>query len=214
MERTGADALPIVMLMTFLMGLVTAFQAAVQLKQVGANIFVADLVGISMTRELGPLMTAVIAAGRSGAAFAAELGTMRVSEEIDALHTLELDPFRFLVFPRVLALVLVVPLLTLVANAVGILGGMVVGYLSLDLSFAAYLNETRTAIDAWDVFSGVLKASTFALAIGLIACQRGLATQGGAEGVGRSTTSAVVTILFSLIIIDSAFTMVFHVFDL
>ncbi len=123
MERAGADGLPIVLMINFLVGLVTAFQAAIQLKQFGANIFVADLVGLSITRELAPLMTAIIVAGRSGAAFSAELGTMRVSEEIDALRTLGLDPFHFLVFPRVLALVLVLPLLTMLADLVGVAGG-------------------------------------------------------------------------------------------
>jgi phospholipid/cholesterol/gamma-HCH transport system permease protein len=137
MERAGADGLPIVLMINFLVGLVTAFQAAIQLKQFGANIFVADLVGLSVTRELAPLMTAIIVAGRSGAAFSAELGTMRVSEEIDALRTLGLDPYHFLVFPRILALVLVLPLLTMLADLVGIAGGLLVALLGLDLSVSA-----------------------------------------------------------------------------
>jgi phospholipid/cholesterol/gamma-HCH transport system permease protein len=213
MERSGADALPIVALITFLTGLVTAFQAAIQLHRVGADIFVADAVALSMARELGPLMTAIIAAGRSGAAFAAELGTMRVSEEIDALHTLGLDPQRYLVLPRLLALVTMLPLLTLLADAIGIAGGLVVAVASLDLVPIAYLEETRKALTSWDVFSGLLKAVVFAFAIGLVACQRGLATRGGAEGVGRATTSAVVTALFFLILLDAVFAVVFHVFD-
>lgn len=214
MARAGADAVPIVFLITFLMGLIMAFMAAVQLRQVGANIFVADLVALSMTREFGPLMTAIIAAGRSGAAFAAELGTMEVSEEIDALHTLGLDPQRFLVLPRLLGLCAMLPLLTLLADALGVAGGMVVAYLSLDITPVAFLTQAESAIDLWDVYSGVLKSLFFAAAIGVIACQRGLATRGGAEGVGRSTTSAVVVTLFALIAIDSAFTVLFHVFDL
>jgi phospholipid/cholesterol/gamma-HCH transport system permease protein len=171
-------------------------------------------VALSITRELGPLMTAIIVAGRSGAAFSAELGTMKVSEEIDALRTLGLDPYLFLVFPRVIALVLVVPLLTLLADIVGILGGLLVGLLSLDLTVHAYLLETQNRLALWDVGSGMLKSVVFALAVALIACQRGLATQGGAEGVGRATTSAVVTSLFALVVIDALFTVLFNAFGL
>ncbi len=214
MERTGADAVPIVLLINFLIGFVMAFQGAVQLKQFGANIFVADLVGASMTRELGPLMTAIIVCGRSGAAFAAELGSMKVSEEIDALRTMGFGTMRYLVLPRALALVLVMPILTLLADFVGILGGLVVGLLSLDLTIAGYVLETRKALHPWDVYSGLIKSGVFALAIALIACQQGLATTGGAEGVGRRTTSSVVTILFSLILLDAGFTVLFHAFNL
>jgi phospholipid/cholesterol/gamma-HCH transport system permease protein len=210
MERAGADGLPIVVMINFLVGLVTAFQAAIQLKQFGANIFVADLVGLSVTRELAPLMTAIIVAGRSGAAFSAELGTMRVSEEIDALRTLGLDPYHFLVFPRVVALVLVVPLLTILADVVAIAGGLLVAMLSLDLTINAYLIETQQAVQLWDVFSGLVKTVFFAGGIALIACQRGLATSGGAEGVGRATTSAVVTSLFAIVLGDAFFTVLFN----
>jgi len=214
MERTGADAVPIVVLINFLVGFVMAFQGAAQLKQFGANIFVADLVGLSVTRELGPLMTAIIVCGRSGAAFAAEIGTMKVSEEIDALRTMGFGPYRYLVMPRALALFLVLPLLTLIADAVGIAGGLVVGLLSLDLTVVGYLSETRKAIATWDVFSGVLKSAVFAIAIALVSCQQGFATSGGAEGVGRRTTSSVVTILFALILLDALFTLFFHYFGL
>ncbi len=214
MERTGADAVPIVVLINFLVGFVMAFQGAIQLKQFGANIFVADLVGLSVVRELGPLMTAIIVCGRSGAAFAAELGTMKVSEEIDALRTMGFGPMRYLVLPRALALMLVLPMLTLLADLVAIGGGLLVGILSLDLSVSAYLTETQKALSVWDVFSGVLKSIVFALAISLISCQQGFATTGGAEGVGRRTTSSVVSILFSLILIDAAFTVFFYFFHL
>jgi phospholipid/cholesterol/gamma-HCH transport system permease protein len=214
MERAGADGVPIVLLISFLVGLVTAFQAAVQLRQFGANIFVADLVALSITRELGPLMTAIIVAGRSGAAFSAELGTMKVSEEIDALRTLGLDPYLFLVFPRVIALVLVMPLLTVMADIVGILGGLLVALLGLDLTAHAYLLETHKALALWDVGSGGLKSVVFAFSVALIACQRGLATSGGAEGVGRSTTSAVVSSLFALVVLDALFTVLFNAFGL
>ena len=212
MERAGADSLPIVLMINFLVGLVTAFQAAVQLKQFGANIFVADLVGLSVTRELAPLMTAIIVAGRSGAAFSAELGTMRVSEEIDALRTIGLDPYGFLVFPRVITLVLVLPLLTILADVIGIAGGLLVAMLGLDLTSNAYLIETQKAVGLWDVFSGCLKTVFFGLNIALIACQRGLAARGGAEGVGRATTSAVVTSLFAIVVVDAIFTVLFNAF--
>jgi phospholipid/cholesterol/gamma-HCH transport system permease protein len=213
MNRTGADAVPIVLLINFLIGFAMAFQSAVQLKQFGANIYVANLVGLAITRELGPLMTAIIVAGRSGAAFAAELGTMKVSEEIDALRTMGLGPLRFLVFPRLLALVLVIPVLTLFADMVGITGGLLVGIVNLDLTIVGYINQTARAVSVWDVFQGVLKSGVFGLAIGVISCHHGLATSGGAEGVGRRTTAAVVTSLLAIIVIDAAFTLLFFVLD-
>ncbi len=214
MERTGADAVPIVILINFLVGFVMAFQGAVQLKQFGANIFVADLVGLSISRELGPLMTAIIICGRSGAAFAAELGTMTVSEEIDALRTMGFGPMRFLVLPRAFALMLVAPILTLVADIVGFVGGLFVAIMSLDLTVLGYFSETQKALAVWDVFSGLIKSFVFALVIALIACQQGLATTGGAEGVGRRTTAAVVATLFALILVDAAFTLFFYAFNL
>jgi phospholipid/cholesterol/gamma-HCH transport system permease protein len=214
MERTGVDAVPIVVLINFLVGFVMAFQGAVQLKQFGANIFVADLVGLSVARELGPLMTAIIVCGRSGAAFAAELGTMRVSEEIDALQTLGFGPVRYLVLPRAFGLMLVMPVLTLIADLFGILGGLVVGLISLDLTTTSYLIETKKAVALWDVGSGLLKSVVFAGAIAVISCQQGFATSGGAEGVGRRTTASVVAILFALILIDAGFTVFFYEFHL
>lgn len=213
-SRTGADAVPIVLLINFLLGFVMGFQSAVQLKQFGANIYVADLVGLSITRELAPLMTAIIVCGRSGAAFAAELGTMKVSEEVDALRTMGLGPLRYLVLPRIVGLVLVLPLLTLFGDLVGITGGLVVGLVSLDLNVTSYIQETRLAVHAWDVLQGLVKAGVFAVAIGVVSCQQGLATSGGAEGVGRRTTAAVVSSLFALILIDACFTLVFHAFGL
>jgi phospholipid/cholesterol/gamma-HCH transport system permease protein len=209
MERAGADAVPIVVLINFLIGFVMAYQGALQLEQFGASIFVADLVGLSVTRELAPLMTAIIVCGRTGAAFAAELGTMKVSEEVDALRTLGFMPLRYLVIPRVVGLLLVAPLLTLIADAVGILGGLVVGALALDITPQAYWVQTLSAVKPWDVLSGALKSVVFAGTIAVISCQQGLATAGGAEGVGRRTTSAVVWVLFSLILLDAAFTVLF-----
>lgn len=207
MERAGADAVPIVLLINFLIGFVMAYQSALQLRQFGANIFVADLVGVAMTRELGPLMTAIIVCGRSGASFAAELGTMKVSEEVDALRTLGIAPLRYLILPRVCGLVLAVPLLTLLADAVGIAGGALVAVTQLDLTAAAFFTELRQAVQLSDVLSGLAKSVVFAAAIAIIACQQGLATSGGAEGVGRRTTGAVVMILFVLILIDAVFTV-------
>jgi len=211
MERAGADAVPIVVLINFLVGLAMAFQAAAQLKRFSANILVADLIGISVTRELGPLMTAIVICGRSGAAFAAEIGFMQVNEEIDALRTMGFGPMRYLVLPRSLALLIVVPLLTLLADLAGMLGGLVVGLLSLDLTMSGYLRETIRVVSLWDFSSGLIKSEIFALAIVMIACQQGLATRGGAEGVGRRTTATVVVTLFTLILIDATATVFFRV---
>jgi len=212
-EKTGADAVPIVLLINFLVGFVMAFQSARQLRMFGANIYVADLVGISLTRELAPLMTAIIVCGRSGAAFAAELGSMKVNEEIDALRTLGLTPFGWLVVPRVVALVLVVPILTIIADFVGVSGGLLVGVINLDLTPHGYLIETIHAVKGWDVVTGLLKSVAFSVAIALIACQQGFAAKGGAEGVGKRTTSTVVTSLFAIVIIDALFTVIFRAFD-
>lgn len=209
MEQAGADGLPISGLINFLVGLIMGFQAAIQLQRFGADIFIADLVGLSMTRELGPLMTAIIVAGRSGAAFAAELGTMKVSEEIDALRTLGLDPQRFLVFPRVIALAAMVPLLTIIGDFLGCAGGLVIAVTKLGLPPRMYMSELEEAVDLWDIGGGLVKSVVFAVVITFISCQRGLATRGGAAGVGSSTTSAVVLILFSLVALDTVFSVVY-----
>jgi len=214
MERTGVDAIPIVVLINFLVGFVVAYQAAAQLRPLGAEIYVADLVGLSITREMAPLMTAIIVCGRSGAAFAAELGSMKVSEEIDALRTMGFGPVRYLVLPRMVALVLVMPVLTLIGDFVGIMGGFLVASHSLDITLTAYITEMQTVVFLWDIVSGLVKSMVFGGAICLIACQQGFATTGGAEGVGRRTTSAVVSILFSLIVIDAAFTVFFEAYGL
>jgi phospholipid/cholesterol/gamma-HCH transport system permease protein len=180
----------------------------------GANIYVADLVGLSITRELAPLMTAIIVAGRSGAAFAAEIGAMKVGEELDALRTIGLRPFAWLVVPRTIALLVVVPILVLLADLVGVLGGLFVGVTSLDLTAQGYLVQTKKAVELWDVEHGLIKSIAFALAIALISCQQGFSASGGAEGVGRRTTSTVVTCLFALVLLDALFTVVFRMFDL
>ncbi len=213
-ERAGADGAPIVLLVNFLVGFIMALQSAAQLERFGAELFVADLVGLAMIRELAPLMAAIIVAGRSGAAFAAELASMRVSEEVDALKTIGLDPQGYLVVPRILALFLVLPLLTVLSDLVGCIGGLVVAVTSLDLAPEVYLRGLRAAIDLSDVAVGVIKSFAFALAIALISCQRGLAARGGATAVGEATTSSIVSILLSLILLDVGFTSLFAALEI
>lgn len=210
MARSGQDALPIVALISFLMGLITAFQAAVQLQQFGADIYVANLVGLSITRELGPLMTAIIAAGRAGAAFAAEIGTMKVSEEVDALAAMGLDRTRFLVTPKLIALVVMLPCLTLFADLVGILGGLFVANLGLDIPSQVYFRQMALYMTFDDIQVGLIKSVVFAILIALVGCLRGFQASGGAESVGRITTSAIVSGIFSIIVADAVFTVLFY----
>ncbi len=213
-ERHGADGVPITLMIGFLIGLITAFQAAVQLAKFGADVFMAELLSISITRELGPLMTAIVLAGRSGAAIAAELGTMKVGEEVDALDTLGLDPMRFLVLPRILAVSLVAPLLTLLCDVVGVGAGLLIAVVQLDLGWQGFLISIESALSFSDVFGGLFKAWVFGIIIATLACERGLATRGGAEGVGRATTGAVVAILFHLIAADAMFAMLFNLWGI
>ncbi len=210
MARSGQDALPIVALISFLMGLITAFQAAVQLQQFGADIYIANLVGLSITRELGPLMTAIIAAGRSGAAFAAEIGTMKVSEEVDALAAMGLDRTRFLVTPKLIAMVLMLPCLTLFADVVGILGGLLVANIGLELPAQVYFRQMALYMTFGDVRLGLIKSVIFAILIAGVGCLRGFQARGGAESVGRITTSAIVSGIFSIIVADAIFTVLTH----
>ncbi|SMC25201.1 phospholipid/cholesterol/gamma-HCH transport system permease protein [Desulfacinum hydrothermale DSM 13146] len=212
-QQSGPEAVPIVFLVSFLMGLIMAFQAAVQLRQFGANIFVADLVSLALTRELGPLMTAIILAGRSAAAFAAEIGTMKVNEEVDALTVMGFEITEFLVMPKVVALAVSGPLLTVFANASGILGGIVVGVLSLDLTPASFILEVWQILTVGDVAGGLVKSLAFAVVVALVGCFRGLQTERTADSVGRMTTSAVVTSIFLIILTDAVFTIIFHVFS-
>jgi phospholipid/cholesterol/gamma-HCH transport system permease protein len=214
LERAGTDGIPIVVVLNFLLGFVMGYQATRVLKMYGANVFVADIVGVSVTRELAPLMTAIIVAGRSGAAFAAELGTMRVSEEIDALRTMGFQPMPYLVVPRILTLAIITPLLTLIADVVAVFGGLVVAATTLDLTPAGYLAELRLAVENPDVWTGLVKSVAFGIAIAIIGCQQGLATRGAASGVGRGTTATVVYCLFALVVIDTLFTMLFRGFGL
>ena len=214
MERAGADGVPIIVLINFLVGLIIALQAAFQLERFGANIFIADLVGLSIVREMAPLMTAIVVAGRSGAAYAAELGTMKVNQEVDALRTLGFDPQRFLVLPRLLALGIVVPMLTAISMVVGIFGGLIIGVQHLGLTTLAFMVELQGAVGFVDVAGGLFKAGVFAVTIGFVACQRGLSTRGGAAEVGSSTTSAVVVVLFFLVVLDAVFSLLFNLFGI
>lgn len=208
-ENAGVNALPIVALISFLMGLIMAFQSAVPMRQFGVEIFVADLVALSMLRELGPLMTAIILAGRSGSAFAAEIGTMKVNEEINALTTMGLDPVRFLVVTRVIAAVTMMPLLTVFANLMGLVGGSVV-LLSMDYPLVTYVQEVLGAVHLKDLFSGLAKAVVFGVLVAGIGCLRGLQTRTGASAVGLSTTSAVVSGIVLIVLADGVFSVVFY----
>jgi len=208
-EAVGVDALPIVMLVGFLMGLIMAFQAAVPLGQFGAQIFVANLIGLAILRELGPLMTAIVLAGRSGSAFAAELGTMKVREEIDALKTMGLEPVRFLVVPRVIAALVMTPLLTVFADLVGLMGGSVV-LMSLGFPLITFFHQVQTAVTYGSPVGGLVKAFFFGILVAAIGCLRGLQTKTGASAVGVSTTSAVVSGIILIVITDGVFSVIYY----
>ena len=214
MQQCGAMSLPIVSLISLLVGLIMAYQSAILMRQFGADIYVADAVGLVMVRELGAMMTAMILAGRTGAAFAATLGNMRANDEIDALETLGIRPVDFLVMPRLIALGLMMPLLALYANCLGILGGMLVSLGLLDIPPQAYWVETMTAIDLSDISTGVIKASVFGVLVGLAGCHRGLLADRSAAGVGQAATSAVVMGLLLIIIADAFFAVAFNVLGL
>ena len=208
MEKTGVDALPIVALISFLLGLIIAFMSSLQLQQFGANIYVASLVALAMTSELGPIMTAIIVAGRSGSAFAAEIGTMKIYEEIDALFTMGFNPTLFLTVPKILASIIVVPLLTLFSNLFGIAGGLVVGVFMLGLTPGTYISQTIETLTLFEVLWGLTKSVIFAVLIAWIGCLRGFQTRGGAAGVGNAATSAVVTSIFLIVLFDSIFAVI------
>ena len=210
-QQSGAQALPIVTLISFLVGVILAFVGAVQLKQFGAQIYVADLVGIAMIREMGAMMTGIIMAGRTGAAFAAQLGTMKVTQEIDAFTTMGFSPLEFLVLPRVIALVLMMPLLCLYADFVGVLGGAAIGVGMLDLSWTTYFRETSNAIDLTDVFGGVFKSSVYGVLIALAGCLRGIQCGNSSSAVGDAATSAVVTGIVAIVVACGIFAVVFYV---
>jgi phospholipid/cholesterol/gamma-HCH transport system permease protein len=213
MLRTGPEALPIVALITFLVGVIIAFQSYVQIHRWGADRFVADAVAVSFVMELGALMTAIIMAGRSGSAFAAEIGTMKVNEEVDALDTMGLDTTRFLVMPKFVALLLMMPVLVTFACFCGVLGGLVIGVTTVGLPVHLYVRETLDSLRDLSVLQnleGLIKGEFYAVVIAAIGCLRGLQTKSGAQGVGLSATSAVVTGLLFIILVDAALTVVFR----
>lgn len=210
MQDAGIRALPIVALIAVLVGLIMAFVGAVQLTRFGAGIFTADMVAIAMLREMGAVMTAIIMAGRTGAAFAAELATMQVNEEIDALGTLGIDPMEYLVLPRVLGLTLMMPLLCLYADVMGIIGGAVIGLTILDIPLLEYWTRTANATGLANLTIGVIKAMVFGGLIGLAGCLRGLTAGRSAAAVGLATTSAVVTAIVMIVVVDGLFAVVLN----
>ena len=212
-EKLGADALPIVALISFLLGVILAFQSAIPMKKFGAEIFVADLIGLAMLRELGPLMTAILLAGRSGAAFAAEIGTMKVNQEVDALTTMGLDPVRFLVTTRVIAALLMTPLLTLFADLVSLIGGAMT-LQSFAIPFVTFIHEVEGIVDFSDFMAGFVKSFVFAILIAGIGCLRGLQTSAGASAVGDSATRAVVSGIILLVIVDGIFAVIYFFLDI
>lgn len=212
-QQCGAEALPIVSLISFLIGLILAFVGNVQLTNFGANLYVADLVGIAMVREMGVVMTAIIMSGRTGAAFAANIGSMKANEEIDALKTFGFDPFDFLVLPRLLALVIMMPVLTIYSNIVGILGGMLVGA-AVGIPPILYWHETLTAITLTTASLGFFKSFFFGAAIAIAGCLQGMRAGNSSAAVGEATTKAVVSAITAVIVLDSAFAAVFTVLDI
>jgi phospholipid/cholesterol/gamma-HCH transport system permease protein len=209
LHGSGVTALGIVGLLSFLMGLVIAYQGAVQLRAFGADIYIADLVGLSMVRELGPLLAAIIVAGRTGSAYAAQIGTMRVTDEVAALRTIGIEPLDLLVIPKVVALCLALPLLAVFADIMGVLGGMILAKLQLGLGFAPFLDRLQEAVTLRSFLIGLGKAPVFALVIALIGCFQGFRVRGSAASVGQHTTRAVVQAIFLIIVIDALFSVIF-----
>ncbi|MFQ5657886.1 MAG: MlaE family ABC transporter permease, partial [Candidatus Methylomirabilales bacterium] len=209
-QESGVEALPIVTLISFMVGVIFAFVGAIQLQIFGATIFVANLVGLAMAREMSAIMVGIIMAGRTGAAFAAQLGTMQVNEEIDALKTLGFPAMEFLVLPRMLALILMMPLLALYANLLGILGGATVSWLMLDISFNQFYTQLQTSVRLLDFAVGLIKAGIFGVIVAIAGCLRGIQTRGSSAAVGAATTSAVVTAITLIIVGDAVLNVVFY----
>ncbi len=214
LQRDGFEALPIIGLLTFLMGVVIAYQGAEQLRTFGANIFVVDLVGIALLREIAPLVTAILVAGRSGSAYAAQIGTMKVTEELDALRTLGISPMNLLVLPRVLALIVALPLLTVFADGIGVFGGMLIASSELQVSFPEFISRFEEAVALRHFLIGVGKAPVFAVIIGLVGCYQGFQIRGGVDDVGRHTTISVVQSIFLVIVFDAFFSVVLSWWEL
>jgi len=211
MERSGLNALPIVGLISFLVGVVLAYQGADQLARFGAQIFTVNLVGIGVLREMGILLTAIIVAGRSGSAYTAQIGTMKVNEEIDAMVVLGLDPVEILVVPRIVGLMLVMPLLAFYADIMGLAGGAVMAMATLDISLFQFVRQVNTAVPIWSFWVGIIKAPIFAFVIALVGCYEGLKVSRSAESVGRQTTRSVVESIFLVIVLDAGFSILFSV---
>jgi phospholipid/cholesterol/gamma-HCH transport system permease protein len=214
LQTVGPQAVPIVSLISFLVGLILAFIGAIQLKLFGAQIYVADLVGIAMVRLMAAIMTGIVMAGRTGAAFAAQIGTMQVNQEIDALKTLGIAPMEFLVLPRLLALALLMPLLCLYANVMGILGGMVVGIFMLNIDFLAYYNQTVAAVGLWNLGIGLFSGFVFGIIVALAGCMRGMQCGRSASAVGEASTSAVVTAIVGIIVSTALITVFCNILDI
>lgn len=210
----GLQAMPIVGLTSFLLGVVVAYQGADQLRHYGANVFVVELVGYSMLREFAPLITAIIIAGRSGSAYAAQIGTMLVTEEIDAMRTLGIDPIELLVLPKMIALAIALPLLTLFADATGVFGGMLMAQVGLDVGYHEFLNRFGRELRGASLLIGIGKSFVFAVIIALIGCFQGFRTRGSADSVGRQTTLSVVQSIFIVIVADAMFSVAFSMLDL
>lgn len=213
MQACGVMALPIVGLISFLVGVTMAYTGSIVVRQYGGDIWLADMVGLAVLREMGPMMAAIVLAGRTGAAFAATLGNMKANEEIDALETLGVSPIDFLVMPRLMALFFMMPLLALYASALGIAGGFAVAHGLLDIPAAAYWVETKSILDLSDLFTGLIKAATFGLLIGLAGCLRGLQAERSAAGVGAAATAAVVTSIFLIVVADSIYAVIFNILN-
>ncbi len=211
MDHTGLRCLPILGLLSFLIGVVLAYQGAEQLRRLAAEIYVVNLLGLSILREIGILITAIIVAGRSGSAFTAQIGTMKVNQEIDAMRTIGLDPIEMLVVPRILALMLVMPLLTFFANMIALFGGATMSYILLDINFYQFVNQMRIPIDFWDATVALIKAPVFALVIGMVGCYEGLLVSGSAESVGLRTTKSVVESIFLVIVLNAFFSVLFQI---
>ncbi|MCM8783640.1 MAG: ABC transporter permease [Candidatus Omnitrophica bacterium] len=210
MAKIGVESLSLVSLTSLFTGMVLALQSAYQMQKLGAEVYISSLVALSITRELGPVLTALVVAGRMGAAITAELGTMKVTEQIDALETLATNPIKYLVVPRFLALITMLPLLTVYADFIGMLGGFMIGVGKLGIGQNLYIRMTFNTLTFKDVFTGLIKAFFFAVIIAIISCREGMDTEGGAEGVGRATTRAVVFSFILIIAADCLFTALFY----
>ncbi|MCM8760701.1 MAG: ABC transporter permease [Candidatus Omnitrophica bacterium] len=210
MSKIGVDSLPIVTMISMFTGMVLALQSAYQMQRFAAEMYIASLVAFSMLRELGPVLTALIVAGRVGASITAEIGTMKVTEQIDALETLATNPVKYLVVPRFLALIVMVPLLTVYADFIGIIGGYLIGVYKLNISHAVYLKNTWDPLKLKDLYTGLIKSFFFAIIVCIVSCYEGMTTEGGAEGVGRSTTASVVISFILIIASDCLFTALFY----